>query len=179
MATTDPTTIDDPTIAGEHSTYQEPDPLTDAGRVAGERAGELKDRATDVGFQQADKVTDQAAEGITQVADSIRRVSLDMQTDQPTISNLADTAAEQADRFAAYLRETDARQMLNSVEDMARRQPLLFLGGAFVVGVAAARLLKAGGPQSQATGYRTYSAPGPSGRSYARNGLADYPSDGR
>jgi hypothetical protein len=124
MATTDPTTIDDPTIAGEHSTYQEPDPLTDAGRVAGERAGELKDRATDVGFQQADKVTDQAAEGITQVADSIRRVSLDMQTDQPTISNLADTAAEQADRFAAYLRETDARQMLNSVEDMARRQPL-------------------------------------------------------
>jgi len=98
-----------------------------------------------------------------------------MQTDQPTISNFADTAAEQADRLAAYLRETDARQMLNAVEDAARRQPLLFLGGAFVLGVAAARLLKAGAPQRQRTGYGAYSATGPGGR----NGLEDHPSEGR
>jgi len=98
-----------------------------------------------------------------------------MQTDQPTISNFADTAAEQADRLAAYLRETDARQMLNAVEDAARRQPLLFLGGAFVLGVAAARLLKAGGPQTRQTGYSPYSPTGPGGH----NGLEDYPPAGR
>ena len=171
MTTKNPDTFEDTAAP----TYQEPDPLTDAGRVAGEHAGHLAERATDVGFQQADKITDQAADGIGHVAESIRRVSLDMETDQPTISNFAETAAEQADRLAAYLRETDARQMLNAVEDAARRQPLLFLGGAFVLGVAAARLLKAGGPQTRRTGYSPYSPTGPGGH----NGLEDYPPAGR
>ena len=176
MATKNADTIDEPTASTASTAYQEPDPLTDAGRVAGERAGHLADRASDVGFQQADKVTDQAAEGVGQVADSIRRVSLDMQTDQPAISNFAETAAEQADRLAAYLRDTDARQMLSTVEDAARRQPLLFLGGAFVLGVAASRLLKAGSSQTRSVAYRSpYSATGPG----ARNGLEDYQPDGR
>ena len=55
------------------------------------------------------------------------------------------------------------------VEEAARRQPLLFLGGAFVAGVATARFLKAAGqgngrqsgPKSQSYGYR---ATGPGSR---------------
>ena len=102
-------------------------------------------------------------------------ISLDMETDQPTISNLAESAAEQADRLAAYLRENDARQMLSSVEDMARRQPLLFLGGAFVLGVATARIFKAGSSTPKPTATRSYSAT----RSGSRNGLEDYSSEVR
>ncbi|HEX5040389.1 MAG TPA: hypothetical protein VFW95_09660 [Candidatus Limnocylindria bacterium] len=174
MTTKNPEIMDDVT-AGTETAVSEPDALTGAGLEAGDRAGQLAERASDIGFQQADKVADQAANGVTQVADSIRRVSLEMQTEQPAISNLAETAAEQADRIASYLRENDARQMLNAVEDAARRQPLLFLGGAFVLGVAASRFLKAGGSQTRPVGYRSYSAIGPG----ARNGLEDYPSEGR
>jgi len=175
MTTKNPESIDDTSMSTPSTTYEEVDPLTDAGRAAGERAGHLAERATDVGFQQADKVTTQAADGIGQVAESIRRVSLDMQTEQPAISNLAETAAEQADRIASYLRQNDARQMLSAVEDAARRQPLLFLGGAFVLGVAASRVLKAGSQQTRPIGYRSYSATGPG----AHNGLEDYRSEGR
>ena len=175
MTTSDPITFDEETVATGPATFDDSDPLDDAGKQAAEKAGEIAGRATDIGFQQADKGRDMAAEGITHVADSIRRVSRDMETNQPTISNLADSAAEQADRLASYLRDNDARQMINNVEDMARRQPLLFLGGAFVLGVATARLFKAGTTTPKATGYRSYSATG----SRSRNGLEDYSSEVR
>ena len=71
MATKNADTIDEPTASTASTAYQEPDPLTDAGRVAGERAGHLADRASDVGFQQADKVTDQAAQPVPNLAVAI------------------------------------------------------------------------------------------------------------
>lgn len=122
---------------------QERHPLAETGREAGERAGRLAERGTDIGFQQADKGLRQAASGVETVADSIRRVSTDIQTEQPQVAEIAQTAADRAEDLARYLRETDVRQMISSVESFARRQPLLFLGGAFVAGVAASRLIKA------------------------------------
>lgn len=124
-------------------------PIVEAGKEAGQGVGVLTERATDLGFQQADKARDKAAEGLGQVTDSIRRVSQDMEGDQPAIANVVTTAADQADRIAEYLRNTDARQILSTVEDVARRQPLVFLGGAFVLGLAASRLIKAAGGSAQ------------------------------
>jgi len=124
-------------------------PIVEAGKEAGQSVGVLTERATDLGFQQADKARDRAAEGLGQVTDSIRRVSQDMAGDQPAIANVVTTAADQADRIAEYLRNTDARQILSTVEDIARRQPLVFLGGAFVLGLAASRLIKAAGGSAQ------------------------------
>ena len=82
------------------------------------------------------------------MAQTIRRVSTDMQESQPQIANVALTAADQAEQFAQYLRQTDARQMLSSVEDVARRQPLLFIGGGFLLGMAVSRFIKAAGGSS-------------------------------
>jgi phage-related protein len=126
-------------------TYGEQHPLAEAGERAGESVGQLAERATDLGFTQADRGKAQAASGISQVADSLRRVSSDMESQQPAIANAGRTAAEQAERLASYLQATDAREILHTVEDAARRQPLIFLGGAFLMGVAAARFMKAAG----------------------------------
>jgi hypothetical protein len=120
-------------------------PLAEAGQDVGESVGHLAGRATDIGFQRADEGKEQAAQGIGDLASSIRRVSTDMESEQPTIASVAMTAADQAERLAGYLRDTDARQILRSVEDVARRQPILFLGGAFLAGLAASRFLKAAG----------------------------------
>lgn len=129
-------------------------PLAEAGQQATESVGVIAERATSIGFQQADRAREQAATSLEQVTDSIRRVSMDMEAQQPAIANVVTTAADQAERVAEYLRTTDARQILGTVEDMARRQPLLFLGGAFVLGLAASRFIKAaGGPSSGGTGY--------------------------
>lgn len=67
------------------------------------------------------------------------------------IANVAETAADQTERIATFLRDTDARELLHTVEDVARRQPLLFLGGAFLLGAAASRFLKAGASGSAQT----------------------------
>jgi hypothetical protein len=120
-------------------------PLDDAGRQAGESVGQIAGRAADLGLQRADQGKSQAAETISRLAGSMRRVSTDIEGEQPAIAGAARTAAEQAERLAAYMERTDAREMVHAVEDAARRQPLLFLGGAFALGLVAARILKAGG----------------------------------
>lgn len=126
-------------------------PLAQAGQEAGETAGHLAERAAGVGFQQADRAREQTAQGLNKLADSVRRLSTDMESEQPAIADLASTAAEQAERVAGYLRQTDARQLVHSIEDVARRQPLLFVGGAFVLGIAASRFVKAAGGGSDAS----------------------------
>jgi hypothetical protein len=133
------------TLAEPMPGSQTTDPLAEAGQQATESAGHLAERATDIGIQQADRGREMAAEGIDKVARTVRRVSTDMQADQPQIANVALTAADQAEKVAQYLRQTDARQMISNVEDVARRQPLLFLGGAFLLGVVASRFIKAAG----------------------------------
>jgi hypothetical protein len=130
----------------EIETSAEEHPLAEAGRQVGETATDAAQRATNLGIQRADQGRERAAEGLNQLAGTIRRVSSDLETDQPAIANVASAAADQTERIARYLRQTDARQLIDTVEDLARRQPLLFLGGAFLLGVAAARLLKAGTP---------------------------------
>jgi hypothetical protein len=138
-------TLDQPT------TGTETHPLAEAGQQATESAGHLAERAADLGIQQADRGREMAAEGIDKLARTVRRVSTDMQTDQPQIANAALTAADQADKVAQYLRQTDARQIISNVEDTARRQPLLFIGGAFLLGLAASRLVKAASPDPEQT----------------------------
>jgi hypothetical protein len=127
-------------------------PVAAAGQQATQSAGHLAERAADLGLEQADHGRHLAAEGIETVARTIRRLSTEVAGDQPAIANAATTVADQADRTAQFLNDTDAREMISKVEDAARRQPLLFLGGAFVLGVATARFFKAAGqgnaPQS-------------------------------
>ena len=118
-------------------------PLVEAAHETAHTAGQLAHRASETGFQQVDQRREQAADAVDRVAQGIRKVSVDIGEQQPAIGNVVDTAAEQAERLAGYLRRTDARQMLDNVQSYARRQPLLFVGGAFLAGLAASRLMKA------------------------------------
>lgn len=170
-------------------------PLAEAGADATQTAGQLAERAADLGFQQADRTREQAAEGINQLASTTRRVSTEIESEQPTIATIASGAAEQAERLAGYLRDTDARELMHTIEDVARRQPLLFVGGAFVLGVAASRFVKAagggtsgsqgvrhGGTSYGGTSYggtygRGYEATGP-GALRGADGLADATDEG-
>src|SRR5687768_10758358 len=182
MDQSETSTLDEPMVESG-STYAEPIPLAEAGKQAGESVSHLAGRAADVGLQQADRGRQQAASGISHVAESIRRLSLDMQSDQPQIASVAETAADQAERIATYLQQNDARQIMSKVEEVARRQPLIFLGGAFLLGVAASRFVKAAAGSSEpgyqaSAAYRgttdSWRATGPGGR----NGLDQLPSEG-
>ncbi len=135
-------------------------PLAEAGEQVGQSAGEIAQRAADIGFSGADKGREKTADTLGELASSIRRISSDTELQQPAIAGIASTAAEQTERLAGYLRTTDSREIIGNVEQMARRQPLLFLGGAFALGLIASRFMKAasGGDQqrgiSGVDGYR-------------------------
>jgi hypothetical protein len=58
-------------------------------------------------------------------------------------ARLADEVADRAERLGGYLRESDAERIIGDVEDFGRRQPWVMAVAGVVIGVAAARLLKA------------------------------------
>jgi hypothetical protein len=124
------------------STTAQETPLGEAGKRTAETASDLAERATNTGIQQIDRGREQAADTLSQFASSMRRTATDMPEQPEIVQTVTDALSEQTDRFANYLRETDARQMIHNVEDIARRQPLLFLGGAFVAGMLGARFIK-------------------------------------
>src|SRR4029453_10498744 len=97
---------------------------------ASQTAGHLAERAADLGLDQADHGRHLAADGIATVARSIRRLSTEIAEEQPAIANAATTVADQADRTAQFLNETDAREMISKVEEAGRPPPPLFPGGA-------------------------------------------------
>lgn len=143
MANDRSTTMSDE-IAADTESSKPIDPLAQTGQQVAEDAGHLATRAADIGIQQADRGRQQAADGIEQIAQSIRRVSTDLEIQQPGIANVASIAADGIERGARFLQTTDARGIVTSVEKAARRQPILFLGASFALGVVASRFIKAG-----------------------------------
>lgn len=123
----------------------------------GEQAKQQAGRAIDTVREQASSRVamqkDRAAEGLGTVAQALRQTGSQLQDqDQQGLSNYMDSAASQIERFSSYLQNKEVGQMIDDVENLARRQPALFLGGAFVVGLLGARFLKSSRPQPQYTG---------------------------
>jgi len=83
-----------------------------------------------------------AAATLGEVAQAVRQSGEQLREQQPQVAGIVDTAAEQLERASSYLREGDLQDVVHRVEDIARRQPAIFIGGAFVLGLAAARFLK-------------------------------------
>ena len=81
------------------------------------------------------------------------------------------------ERFQGYLRNQDVGAIIDDVERMAREQPVMFLGGAFMLGLVAARFLKSsgqGGRYGSSYGRsRSYTTGGYGGGSYSARSYGD------
>jgi hypothetical protein len=53
-----------------------------------------------------------------------------------------DKAADQIENWSRQLREKDIDELLSDVQTLARRQPGVFIGSAFAIGLLGARFLK-------------------------------------
>lgn len=132
-------------------------------------AGHTTARASEAVKGQASSQKARAADGITKVADALRQTGQQLeQQGQAPVGTYVNRAAEQAERLAGYLQQTDIEQMIHEASDFARQQPALFLGGALVVGMVGARFLKSSGAKARTgqTGVRDYA------HAY---GMAEYP----
>jgi hypothetical protein len=108
----------------------------DLGEHAKESAAGVVDHTKEVIQSEAQRSAGQLGD----VANALRRSSQDL--DGSPAAQYVNKAAEQIDRVARYVRTANVDELRDTVESFARREPLLFLGGAFALGMIGARFLK-------------------------------------
>ena len=105
-----------------------------------EAAGVARSRLRD----EVDQRSTQAGERLGSSSSDLRSVGAELRKqgkDAP--ARYADRAAERIERVGGYLTGSDGDRILRDVEDLGRRQPLAMLAGGVVLGIVAARFLKA------------------------------------
>ena len=134
---------------------------------AKQSASEVKDQAKQAATQvtgQAKQAAqsqlavrkDQTAHGLNTVSAAVHDMGDKLRQNGQTSSyaQFADQAAQQIQRFSGYLRNHDVREIVDDAEDWMRREPMIALGGAFVLGLLGARFLKSSGVKKNTTGSR-------------------------
>jgi hypothetical protein len=112
-----------------------------ATRERGERQGILSGIHQSVS-SKADSQKNRAAEGIAGIADAIRNASNELRSQNESLASLVDGASDQLKSFADSIRQRGTGEIVRDIADFGRRQPAMFLGGAFLIGLGAARFLK-------------------------------------
>lgn len=134
---------------GTRATPREESP--EATEKAQELAGQAQEKAQQATGQaqeklreQVDQRSTQAGEKVSGAAEDLRSVSTELRNQgKETPAKLAEQGAERIERVGSYLSKSDADTLISDIEDFGRRQPLAVLAGGLVVGMAAARFLKA------------------------------------
>jgi len=101
------------------------------------------DRARSSAADQLNTQKSRATDGIGSVAQAIRQSTQQLRDQKhETIAGYVEQAADQLDKFSKQLRDKDVTEMLSDAQRFARRQPAMFVGAAFAVGLLGARFLK-------------------------------------
>jgi gas vesicle protein len=105
--------------------------------------GQVREQATSAFVDQRDRVV----ETISGLAEALRETSRNLsdRSDQPgvgAVSPFIEEAAERLTQSADFLKQKDIGGLVSEAQQLARRQPAVFLGAMFAVGIAGARLLK-------------------------------------
>jgi hypothetical protein len=88
------------------------------------------------------------ADYLDTVAQAINRAAGEFEADVPQAAQYIRRAGSELSSVAKAVRDRDVRELVAEVEDVARRQPTLFFGGAVILGFAVLRFLKSSPPKS-------------------------------
>ena len=123
---------------------------SDLAQTAKTEAKDLAQQAKSQATQKADQAKGQAAGALSDVAAALHDTSDSLRDqDRDAFARYADQAATQLDQFTSAVRDRSVGELLDEAERFARRDPGLFLGGAFLLGIFGARFLKASDTGSQ------------------------------
>jgi hypothetical protein len=185
------------TTAGKTAWYREDGteerPLVEqAKEQAGQLAQQTRQTASRVADQAVQTVKTQiatqkerATEGLQEVAQVLRETGESLRTkNQGAIGQYAETGAEMVEHLSSYFRDRSLDQITGDVEEFARRQATLFLGGAFALGFMLSRFFKSSSPygtasvqaggngRARTTGYDRTSTATPRTAGYGANDMA-------
>jgi hypothetical protein len=110
--------------------------------IASDVAGEAKKAAE----SKLDAGKDFAAEHLGAVAYALRQTGQHLRTEESAITDYVEKAASSVDNVSHYLQTRTLSQLMGDAEGFARREPAIFLGGAFFVGLLGGRFLKSATP---------------------------------
>jgi len=105
------------------------------------------------GRELSQKAEESAENAKSRVADQVRTIAGAMRSasdelrknDQAGIARAAQRLEQKVEQAAEFLRNKNPREIREDLENAARREPVWFLGGAFMLGLLAARFLKSTG----------------------------------
>ncbi len=128
------------------------DATAEASRTVKSHAKDAADKAAREASSYADHAKDVAADEVKGVASALRTAAdefRDGSAQERTFSQIADGLADISDS----MRNKDLGDIAGSINSFARRNPVMFLGGAALVGLAATRFAKASSDRSRSTDY--------------------------
>ncbi len=101
--------------------------------TVGEKAEELAQRGTRAG-----------ADTVAAIGRTAETLASSLQDQSPAVAEYVRSTGARIDRLADDLRDKSAGELLGMATEFGRKQPLVFLAGAAVVGFALSRVVKAG-----------------------------------
>jgi len=156
-------------VSGNTSTGAYPSPMNSSGPSSGfgdtaqptsqtvqDTVTRAFDQIQQQGKAQFTTQKDAVANTVNSVAQALHQTSSQLQEGHAEpFTQLIDQAASEMERFSTHLRESDVDTLFGEVQDFARRQPAVFVGGAFLFGMFAARMLRTGAPiMEESVGYQ-------------------------
>jgi hypothetical protein len=115
--------------------------------------GRVRERAA----EQLTSQKDRATEGLGTVAHAVRETTERLRSEKhETVASYIEQAANQIERFSERLRQKDVGEILEDAQNLARRQPAVFVGSAFALGLVGARFMKSSNPDRSPSGQYGY-----------------------
>jgi hypothetical protein len=124
---------------------------------SGSSSGDLRQKVASTVASAADTQKNRAAEGLGGIADVARQTGDELRGQNEMLASWVHAASDQLRTIADSLRDRPAADLAEDLARFARQRPALFIGGAFLLGLGVARLLKASperGYTSRGRGYR-------------------------
>lgn len=114
---------------------------------SGEKHGFVERVREQAGAQLATH-KDSATEGMGTIAQAVRRTTAELrETKHETMAEYVEQAAVRLERWSEQLKHKDIGELLQQAQNLARRQPVAFVGSAFALGLFGARFLKSRPPR--------------------------------
>jgi hypothetical protein len=114
-----------------------------------QNGGGIVNRVKESASAQLTSQKDRGIDAIGSVTQAVRSTTQKLRDDKhETIAGYVDKAADQIENWSRQLRDKDVDELLSDVQMLARRQPAVFIGSAFAIGLLGARFLKSSRPES-------------------------------
>jgi hypothetical protein len=127
----------------------------------------LMNKVKEGAVSQLNTQKDRATSGIGSVANAVRQTMQPLRdSQQETMAHYVEQAAGQLDRFSNALKQKDVNELLSDAQRFARRNPAIFIGSAFAIGLVAARFFKSSSDRDSYRGDWRRDDYGGSGRGY-------------